>query len=46
METYDGMLHRMNIIDNEEHSIREGKDKLSFYFNNSGRGYLIVNKNN
>jgi hypothetical protein len=39
------MLHRMNIIDNEEHEIVENKDHLVFVMNNSGREYLIANKN-
>lgn len=39
------MLHRLNIIDNEEHEIVENKDHLVFVINNAGREYLIANKN-
>ena len=45
VQTYDGMLHRMNIIDNDTHEIVENKDHLVFVINNSGREYLIANKN-
>lgn len=45
VQTYDGMLHRMNIIDNNEHEIVENKDHLVFVMNNSGREYLLSNKN-
>ena len=45
METYDKMLHKLNIIDNEEHEIVENKDHLLFVMNNSGREFLIANKN-
>lgn len=45
VQTYDGMLHRLNIIDNAEHEIVENKDHLVFVMNNSGREYLIANKN-
>ena len=44
-QTYDGMLHRLNIIDNNEHEIVESKDHLVFVMNNSGREYLLANKN-
>jgi hypothetical protein len=44
VQTYDGMLHRMNIIDNNEHEIVENKDHLVFVMNNSGREYLLSNK--
>jgi hypothetical protein len=44
VQTYDGMLHRMNIIDNDEHEIVENKDHLVFVMNNSGREYLLSNK--
>jgi len=44
VKTYDGMLHRMNIIDNNEHEIVENKDHLVFVMNNSGREYLLSNK--
>jgi hypothetical protein len=39
------MLHRMNVIDNNEHEIVENKDQLVFVMNNSGREYLLSNKN-
>lgn len=45
VETFDGMLHRMNIADNESHEIVENKDHLVFVMNNAGREYLIANKN-
>jgi hypothetical protein len=45
IQTYDGMLHRMNIVDNNEHEIVENKDHLVFVMNNSGREYLLTNKN-
>jgi len=45
LQTYDGMLHRLNIIDNSEHEIVENKDHLVFVMNNSGREYLLANKN-
>ena len=44
IQTYDGMLHRMNIVDNHEHEIVENKDHLVFVMNNSGREYLLTNK--
>ena len=34
----------MNIIDNDEHEIVENKDHLVFVMNNSGREYLLRNK--
>ena len=43
-QTYDGMFHRLNIIDNNEHEIVENKDHLVFVMNNSGREYLLGNK--
>lgn len=39
------MFHRLNIIDNQEHEIVENKDHLVFVMNNSGREYLVANKN-
>ena len=38
------MLHKLNIIDNEEHEIIDNKDHLVFVINNSGREYLLANK--
>lgn len=45
IETYDKMLHRLNIIDNKEHEIVENPDHLVFVMNNSGREFLVANKN-
>jgi hypothetical protein len=45
VETYDKMLHKFNIIDNQEHEIVDNENHLVFVMNNSGREYLIVNKN-
>lgn len=45
VQTYDKMLHKLNIMDNEEHEIVDNKDHLLFVMNNSGREYLIANKN-
>lgn len=45
VETYDKMLHKLNIIDNNEHEIVENKDHLVFVINNNGREYLLANKN-
>jgi hypothetical protein len=45
VQTFDGMFHRMNIIDNDEHLIVEKKDSLTFVMINSGRKYLLSNKN-
>ena len=45
VQTFDKMLHRLNIIDNKEHEIVENTDHLVFVMNNSGREYLIANKN-
>lgn len=39
------MLHKLNIIDNDEHEIVDNKDHLLFVMNNSGREFLIANKN-
>jgi hypothetical protein len=39
------MLHRLNIINNSEHEIVEKKGHLIFVMNNSGRSYLLSNKN-
>jgi hypothetical protein len=39
------MYHRLNIISNQEHEIVENKDHLVFVMTNSGRDYLIANKN-
>ena len=39
------MLHRMNIIDNDEHAIVESGDHIVFVMNNGGREYIAANKN-
>ena len=44
LQTYDGMLHRMNITDNEGFQIRELKDNLVFDVENGGRTYTLDNK--
>jgi len=44
MQTYDGMLHRMNIIDNHYHTVVDTKNGLEFIINNSGREYIVNNK--
>lgn len=44
VQTYDGMLHRMNIKENDEHSVIDKKNFLLFVLSNSGREYLIRNK--
>lgn len=46
VETFDGMLHKLNIMDNREHEITESKDKsLIFVMVNSGREFYISAKN-
>ncbi|CDW72833.1 UNKNOWN [Stylonychia lemnae] len=45
MQTFDGMLHKMNIIDMNSHQLVDKKDYLNFIVNNSGRDYLLSNKN-
>lgn len=38
VQTYDGMLHKLNIMDNDEYEIFDAKDKtLVFQMQNSGR---------
>ncbi len=44
LQTFDGMFHRLNVKDNNEHEIVEGKGHLVFVMNNSGREFLISNK--
>jgi hypothetical protein len=45
MQTFDGMLHKMNIIDSESHQIVEKKNHLLFVIDNSGRNYVLSNNN-
>lgn len=46
VETMDGLLHKLNIIDNREHELTEAKDKsLLFVMSNSGREFIIAAKN-
>lgn len=45
VQTFDKMFHRLNISSNDEHEIVENKDHLLFVMNNSGREYLVANKN-
>ena len=44
VETYDHMLHKLNIIDNEAHTINETKDCLLFQMINSGLPFIVANK--
>jgi len=42
LETYDGILHKLNIMENYEYEIVDTKDKsLVFMMRNSGREYYI-----
>lgn len=45
MQTFDGMLHKMNIIDNQSHAIEDRKNHLLFIIDNSGREYVVSNRN-
>ena len=40
-ETFDGVLHKINVIENREHEIVQGKNSLIFVMRNSGREYFI-----
>ena len=45
VKTADGILHKLNIIDNETHRYDVGKDKsLVFTMENSGREYKVRTK--
>jgi len=44
VQTHDCMLHRLNIIDNNSHTIIEKKNYLIFVINNCGREYYISSK--
>lgn len=45
IQTFDRMLHRLNIIDNDEHEIVDKTNYLLFIMNNSGRKFVVNNKN-
>jgi len=46
LETFDGVLHKLNIIENREHEVVDSKDKsLIFVMRNSGREYYFSTKN-
>ena len=44
VETYDHMLHRLNINNNDEHSIVEKNGSLVFGMDNAGRTFKIYTK--
>ena len=44
VQTFDGTLHKMNIMNNQSHRIIDRKNELIFIMNNSGSDYLISNK--
>lgn len=41
LRTFDGVLHKVSIIENREHEIVQTKTSLIFVMKNSGREYLI-----
>jgi len=46
IETYDGVLHKVNIIENIEHEIIDSKDKsIVFVMKNAGREFYLSTKN-
>lgn len=46
VETYDGVLHKLNIIENREHEIIDNKDKsIVFVMKNAGREFYFSTKN-
>lgn len=46
VQTFDGVLHKLNIMDNDEYEIFDAKDKtLVFQMQNSGRDFYIAVKN-
>ena len=46
IETYDGVLHKVNIIENREHEIIDSKDKsIVFVMKNAGREFYLSTKN-
>jgi hypothetical protein len=44
MKTMDGVLHKVNIIDNEEHEVLTIKKNTIFVMRNSGREFYIACK--
>jgi len=45
VETYDGILHKLNIMDNIEYEIISAKDKsLVFVMKNSGENFISQQK--
>jgi len=44
LQTYDGMLHKLNLKDNNEHDVIDQKDSLVFVMYNSGRDFVIRSK--
>lgn len=46
VETFDGVLHKLNIIENREHEIIDNKDKsIVFVMKNAGREFYFSTKN-
>ncbi len=45
VQTFDQVLHRLNIADTFHHEVVDQKDHMIFVLNNSGRNYSIRNKN-
>ena len=46
VETYDGVLHKVNIIENREHELIDTKDKsIVFVMRNAGREFYFSTKN-
>jgi len=46
VETYDGVLHKVNIIENREHELIDAKDKsIVFVMRNAGREFYFSTKN-
>jgi hypothetical protein len=44
METFDGVLHKTNIIDNEEYALIKTKNQMVFSMTSSDREFLISTK--
>jgi hypothetical protein len=44
METFDGVLHKSNIIDNDEYNLIKTKTSLIFAMKSSGRDFYITTK--
>ena len=44
LQTYDGMLHKLNLKDNNEHDVIDEKDSLTFVMYNSGRDFILRGK--